>query len=71
MKRKPLDVKAVREHLGESQKTFARRFGVNQCTVSRWETEGLPNRGPLKLLEREIRGLRNVPSMSDRPFGAP
>jgi len=60
MKRSPLDIKAVRERLGESQEKFAERFGVDQCTISRWETDGLPDRGPSKLIERAIRDLRPV-----------
>lgn len=40
-----IDVRSVRESLGESQTAFAERFGVDQSTVHRWETEGLPERG--------------------------
>lgn len=35
-------VKALRNLLGESQKQFADRFGVNQSTVNRWEAKGIP-----------------------------
>lgn len=48
-------LKEVRTRLGESQTTFAERFGVDQATVSRWETEGPPDRGlAAKLLERVL-----------------
>lgn len=48
-------LRAARAALGESQKTFAARFGVEQATVSRWETEGPPDRGvTAKLLERVL-----------------
>lgn len=40
-----MDIKTVRETLGESQARFGERFGVDQSTVHRWETEGLPKRG--------------------------
>lgn len=33
------------EILKESQARFGERFGVDQSTVHRWETEGLPDRG--------------------------
>lgn len=39
------DVKAARERLGESQTAFAKRFGVDQSTIHRWETDGVPDRG--------------------------
>ena len=35
---KPVDIKRHRERVGETQATFARRFNVNQTTISRWET---------------------------------
>jgi DNA-binding transcriptional regulator YiaG len=40
-----IDVRTLRTSLGESQTAFAERFGVDQSAVSRWEKEGLPNRG--------------------------
>lgn len=51
-------LKKVRSDLGESQTTFAERFGVDQATVSRWETEGPPDRGmAAKLIERVLGDL--------------
>lgn len=51
-------LKKVRIDLGESQTTFAGRFGVDQATVSRWETEGPPDRGmAAKLIERVLGDL--------------
>jgi DNA-binding transcriptional regulator YiaG len=38
-------IKNARNKLGESQETFAARFGVDQSTVHRWETIGVPDRG--------------------------
>lgn len=35
------DIKAARASLGESQEEFARRFGVHQSTVARWEARGI------------------------------
>lgn len=47
--------RAARARLGESQTTFADRFGVDQATISRWETEGPPERGvAAKLIERVL-----------------
>lgn len=40
-----MDVKSIRKALGESQEVFGDRFGVNQTTVHRWETKGIPARG--------------------------
>jgi DNA-binding transcriptional regulator YiaG len=40
-----IDVRTLRTSLGESQSAFAERFGVDQSAVSRWEKDGLPNRG--------------------------
>lgn len=40
-----IDVKSVRESLGESQARFAERLGVNQVTIHRWEKKGLPKYG--------------------------
>ena len=45
----PAEIKKMRERLGESQTEFANRFGVNQSTVHRWETEGLPSAGAARM----------------------
>lgn len=51
-------LRAVRASLGESQTAFADRFGVDQGTVSRWETDGPPESGPAaKLIERVLSEL--------------
>jgi DNA-binding transcriptional regulator YiaG len=55
-------LRKARERLGESQKQFAARIGINQATISRWEDEG-PHRGPAVLALRLI--LANI----DRFFG--
>lgn len=39
------NLRQVREALGESQAAFGERFGVDQSTVHRWETRGLPGTG--------------------------
>jgi transcriptional regulator with XRE-family HTH domain len=41
----PADILAARQRLNESQAAFGERFGVDQSTVHRWETNGLPDRG--------------------------
>lgn len=40
------EIKAARDRLGFSQEQFARRLGVDQGTISRWETEG-PSARPM------------------------
>lgn len=42
-------IKKARQSLGESQATFGARFGVDQSTVHRWETDAAPRRGPALL----------------------
>jgi DNA-binding transcriptional regulator YiaG len=42
-------LKKIRRQLGESQAAFARRFGVHQSTVHRWEQSGPPDLDPNKL----------------------
>jgi DNA-binding transcriptional regulator YiaG len=42
----------------ETQEAFGRRFGVDQSTVQRWETKGVPNRGPARVaIERVLSEL--------------
>jgi DNA-binding transcriptional regulator YiaG len=43
------DIKAARLRLCENQTEFAKRFGVDQATVHRWETKGLPARGAARV----------------------
>jgi DNA-binding transcriptional regulator YiaG len=40
------DIRVARARLGEDQTAFASRFNVDQATISRWEREGLPDKGP-------------------------
>ena len=58
-------VKAARKRLGESQKAFAQRFGIDQGTLSRWETDGLPERGTAEMAVASVlRELEAAPSES-------
>lgn len=51
-------IKRIRLLLRESQAEFAKRFGVGQPTVHRWETLGPPDQGTAHLLlEREIASI--------------
>ncbi|WP_316172452.1 helix-turn-helix domain-containing protein [Bradyrhizobium sp. SZCCHNRI2049] len=51
-------IREARERIGESQAAFAERFGVDQSTVHRWETNGPPARGPARrLIERELQAI--------------
>ena len=42
----PIDVAAIRQELGLSQAAFAERVGVDQSTVSLWESGAVTPRGP-------------------------
>jgi transcriptional regulator with XRE-family HTH domain len=56
-----LDVKALRNDLGESQEAFGKRFGVTQTAVLRWEKGGAPKRG---LVAEALKKLRSkTPAM--------
>ena len=46
--KKPLDLKSLRAKLKMDRAALAKRAGVNVSTISRWETKGLPTRGPAK-----------------------
>jgi transcriptional regulator with XRE-family HTH domain len=46
-------LRKTREKLSESQAEFAKRFGVNQATISRWEESG-PSGGPAKIAVEQI-----------------
>ena len=48
------ELKAARLALGDSQEAFGSRFGVDQSTVHRWETEGPPMRGPARILISQL-----------------
>lgn len=46
----PEQIKAVRKNrLKETQDAFGARFGVDQTTVHRWETDGLPATGAARM----------------------
>jgi DNA-binding transcriptional regulator YiaG len=47
-------IREAREKLGESQAEFAKRFGVVQSVVSRWEAFGIPSNGSSKTLVRRV-----------------
>lgn len=48
------ELKATRERLGESQSQFGERFGVDQSTIHRWETDGISDRGTTKLAVERV-----------------
>jgi DNA-binding transcriptional regulator YiaG len=41
-----IDLRAIRKGLGLSQKQLGDLLGIDQSTVSDWETRGAPKRGP-------------------------
>ena len=48
------EVKKTRATLGESQAVFGSRFGIDQSTVHRWETDAPPKRGPGLIALRKL-----------------
>lgn len=48
------DIKRVRMNRKESQEAFAVHFCVDQSTVHRWETIGVPERGAAAIGIRKI-----------------
>lgn len=49
------ELRAVRERVGESKETFAKRFGVSRPTIINWERKGPPADGPARaLIERVL-----------------
>ena len=48
------DMKRVRLDRKESQEAFAAHFGVDQSTIHRWETIGVPDRGAAAIGIRKI-----------------
>lgn len=56
-------IKAARERIGESQEAFSRRLRIDQATLSRWETKGVPDRGPASIAVEAV--LAELPSTSE------
>lgn len=48
------DIRVARARIGEFQFEFARRFGVHQATISKWESDGPPSDGPIALLIERV-----------------
>jgi len=48
------DIRALRKAFGESQAAFAQRFGVDQATIHRWEANGVPKRGPARIVAQRL-----------------
>ncbi len=46
----PVDVKAIREHVGMSQAEFASAFGMSLGTLRHWERGDRTPRGPARVL---------------------
>ncbi len=46
----PPDVKAVRKHIGMTQKEFAAAFGISLGTLRHWERGDRTPRGPARVL---------------------
>lgn len=64
------DIRRTRERLGESQGTFGARFGVDQSTVHRWETGGVPTRGTTRMaIERVLADLSTASAQPAEAVG--
>lgn len=60
-------LKAARTRLEESQAEFGARFGVDQSTIHRWETDGPSDRGPARMLiERTLTDLDKAKTLASR-----
>lgn len=44
------EIKSIRNRLEETQAVFGQRFGVDQSTIHRWETDGVPEGGTSQML---------------------
>jgi DNA-binding transcriptional regulator YiaG len=64
-----LQIKRAREHLQENQTQFAGRFGVDQSTIHRWESNGLPDRGTALIAVQAI--LQEIGPIPDEPAPEP
>jgi DNA-binding transcriptional regulator YiaG len=53
-------IKAERNRLRETQTEFARRFGVDQSTVHRWETNGVSGSITARFVASVLRELAEV-----------
>lgn len=47
-------IRKLRERVGESQTEFAKRFGIRQASLSRWELDQSPVKGPAAELFKRI-----------------
>lgn len=55
------EIRKVRQSREESQEVFGAHFGVDQSTIHRWETGGVPQRGATAVgIEKILFELRNA-----------
>ena len=50
----PLDVQAIRKHIGMTQTAFAAAFGISVSTLRHWERGDRIPRGPARVLLRVV-----------------
>lgn len=48
------ELKKARDSLGETQQQFCGRLGIDQTTLSRWETQGPPVQGPARIVIQRV-----------------
>lgn len=56
-----MDVRAIREGLGMSQRELAAALGTTQATISRWEVGQASPGGPAKLALQHLADSRPAP----------
>lgn len=62
------DIPAIRNALGLNQTGLAKRLGINQATVSRWEKFGVPEGGLARTtLERLAEEARTAQPTNSKP----
>jgi transcriptional regulator with XRE-family HTH domain len=47
-------IKKIREARGETQAEFGVHFGVDQSTIHRWETKGIPDHSMIRLAIKHV-----------------
>lgn len=56
---KPITLKALRIKLNLKRAALAKMAGVDVSTISRWEENGIPKRGPAKAFLEQIAASAN------------
>lgn len=60
-------IETARKGLNETQAEFGRRFGVDQSTIHRWETQGVTDRGVTAMAVERILSELPLPVPAEAP----